>query len=214
MLRCRLLGCCRSWAAQLPSGRSFDTVNIDFLVTGLAIGWALLTVVWLDRRHTGWAGAAVVLGSLAMLMKPIDAEFWLTQALLYRSAAGSAGWIPWIKRRIVTVLGIAVVPTVLGLLWSMHADAIKSASLATGVFTSKVVLPFELGTLQQRFSVTDWSLLGNRLASTGLPSVLLIALVVLVCIRAVRTRSMVWLGVVLAAVLPVVVFFNGYVKNR
>ena len=187
--------------------------NIDYLATALGIGWAWLGILWLDRRRAWLAIPAVAVGSLALLVKPLDAIFWLTPVLLYRSASGPRGWVNRLRGRLVAVGALAVIPLALTLIWTLHTDSIKAASPATAWLTNGSLTGFYLGTVGQRLSASEWSVIAGRLQATGFPGWLLALLFVAVCVRAVRARQSAWIGIALTSLLPILAFFNGYVAN-
>ena len=193
---------------------------IEFLATAGAVGFALGAVIWLDRRsRLAWVGA-VVAGSVALLVKPTTGAFWalpiLGAAVDRTHVEAVGGWFDrvwtWIRKILRPgVLVLLFIPFVLGSLWTRHADHIKDASITTDWLTSDALREWNMGTLDQRLVAMNWVTIADRVDQLIVGRFLWVGLIV-VALIAVRHRAF-WLGIVGAALLPPVIFFNLYVVH-
>jgi hypothetical protein len=190
------------------------TSMIEYLATALALAYVWAGAVWIDRRQGRFAAIAVAAGSLAMLVKPTSAVFWMAPLLLYSgSRPRAAGLRLWLRDRLGAALVLCLVPLAAAAVWTGHADAIKAANPATRWLTSASLVNWNFGPLAERFNLTDWKAVLQPITTviSGLPLWALAAVGVIAVAR--RRRRAVWLGFVLAAVLPVLTFFNLYLQD-
>jgi hypothetical protein len=184
---------------------------IEYLATAGAVGYAWALIAWRENRRPAVGGLALLAGLVGMLVKPTTAVFWLLPALGYRpSRPGPAQQ----RRGSLLVLALLIlVPLAAAIVWTRHADAIKGASPLTAWLTSDALREWNFGSLAQRFDPGVWGTVAARielhiLGVTG-AAFLLVAVVAL-------TRSSqraFWLGVWLAAALPLLVFTNLYLQH-
>lgn len=186
---------------------------IEYLATALALAYVLSALRWLEGRSStaSWAAAAAF-GALAMMVKVTTGVLFLVPILVL-------GAIELRKRHVAgtlrpaAVLGLGLVialPVGAGLLWTRHADAIKSASEFTVWLASGNLMDWNFGTLAQRLDVGSWVALAGRSNIAAFGGLLAIWTPLTL---AGGFRSPVW-GIALASVLAVwagpLVFTNLY----
>jgi len=186
------------------------TSMIEYLATAGAVGFAFALVLWRERGRSVFLALALVAGLVGMLVKPTTAVFWILPALLYRPEARGVE-----VRRLRTWLwtGVAVgVPLLAAALWTRHADAIKAASPVTEQLTEENLRRWNYGRWGDRLDTYDWEVI-LRIAGPTLVSLygLLLVPAAIALWRSPQWRF--WLGIVSAAVLPVLVFMNLYVAH-
>ena len=187
------------------------TSMIEYMATAFAVGYAWAGMIWIDGRRKRYAVLAVVLGTLAMLVKLTSAVFWMVPLILYWGARSPRqDWHLWLRERLRVGLVLFPVPLIFGAVWTLHADSIKAGSAATRWLTSGALVNFNFGPISERLNLDDWGAIIHPLDSfvTGLP----LWQLALICVVAIwRQRRAVWVGILLAGILPVVTFFNLYV---
>lgn len=131
---------------------------------------ALMFSVWflfayiraLERRSVVWCLAAVLLGTLAGLVKIttfvllILAAFVWTLWLLWRTRPGQTEgrWSDWLRRSALG-LAAALIPIVISGWWVQYADAIKAQNPAGEFLTSANLRNYNFG-VGRRFSAQLW----------------------------------------------------------
>lgn len=181
---------------------------IEFLATAATLAWFITTHVALRRSGAArWAlfGAAVVLGSLAMLTKITTAAWWVVPI----AASGLSVWLGTRSRRRAPwgLVPVLVVPLLVAQAWTRHADAVKASSPPTQWLTSDALTAWNFGTLAQRADPGTWLTIVDRgLVMTG--AVGAIALLALVVAKP-RPNPILW--AILATVpLTILSFWNLY----
>ena len=186
---------------------------IEYMATALSVGYVWAGMIWIDKRQKRFAALAIVLGTLAMLVKVTSAIFWMVPLLLYWSRGPRPPLRVWIREQLNISLVLFLIPVIACILWTHHADDIKASNPATRWLTSEALVVWNFGTIAQRVSVHAWYDIIHPFDTlvTGLP---LWAFVILCGIALLREKRAVWIGILLAGVLPVVVFFNLYVAQQ
>jgi hypothetical protein len=183
---------------------------IEFMAVAASLGFALAGLTWRQRGGWRWWTLALVLASVAMTVKVTSAVFWVVPFALLgfgsdRDTSAERG--SWRDPRAWVLV---TAPIGLGLVWTLHADAIKAASEATAWLTSEALFGWNFGSLEQRLDPGAW--LRALQPSTELTAMdLLPFAAVLTAWHAVRHRQWrfwAWVGV--AYLAPLVVFFNLY----
>ena len=64
---------------------------------------------------------------------------------------------------IIKILGLCIIPAIIGLLWVKYSDSIKSQSIYTQGLTSKVLNAWNYGTISQKISLDVWSVIFARI---------------------------------------------------
>jgi hypothetical protein len=186
---------------------------IEYMATALSVAYVWAGMIWIDKRQKRFAVLAIVLGSLAMTVKVTSAVFWMVPLLLYWSRGPRPPLRVWLRERLNISLVLLAIPLIACVLWTQHADDIKASNPATSWLTSEALVNWNFGTIAERMSVHAWNAIIHPFDTvvTGLP---LWAFVILCGIAALRERRAVWIGLILAGVLPVIVFFNLYVNQE
>jgi len=186
---------------------------IEYMATALSVGYVWAGMIWIDKRQKRFAGLAIVLGSLAMAVKVTSAVFWMVPLFLYWARGPRPPLRVWLRDRLKVSSVLFVIPLVVCVLWTHHADDIKASNPATTWLTSEALFIWNFGTIAQRFSAHAWYDVIHPFDTlvTGLP---LWAFAILCGIAWVREKRAVWIGIILAGALPVLVFFNLYVVQE
>ncbi len=175
------------------------TSSIEYVVTAGSVGFVLAAMELRTSWRTSWWWIALLAASVAMLVKPTTALFYLAPAVLV---------LP-LRRRFVASAVLLVLPLALGIAWTVHADAIKAATPSTAFLTSSALTTWNFGTMAQRLNAAAWSVVLQRWVFLAGGLVLLPLLL--------RRPGRHWNPLVpwmlAAAVLPILVFFNLYVVH-
>jgi Dolichyl-phosphate-mannose-protein mannosyltransferase len=186
---------------------------IEYMATAFSVAYVWVGMIWIDKRQKRFAALAIVLGALAMVVKVTSAIFWMVPLLLYWSRGPRPPLRVWLRERLNISLVLFLIPLIACVLWTHHADDIKASSPATSWLTSEALVVWNFGTIAERMSVHAWYDIIHPFDTlvTGLP---LWAFAILCGIAWLREKRAVWVGILLAGVLPVVVFFNLYVAQQ
>ncbi len=182
---------------------------IEYMATAFSVGYVWAGMLWIDTRQRRFAALAIVLGTLAMTVKVTSAVFWMVPLLLYWGSVSRPPWRVLLRDRLQMAAVLLAVPLLGCVLWTRHADSVKAASPATSWLTSVALIGFNFGSIGQRLDLRQWSKIIHPLDTlvTGMPFWILAA----VCMIAIlRERRAVWVGIILAGVLPVLAFVNLY----
>ena len=120
------------------------TSLIEYLATAAALTFTLCAVRWVDHRRPLDFGGAMLGGVVAMLVKITTGAFYLLPLLAYRR-----GGRPMLLRE-WSVPALIVVPSIVGMLWTRHIDALKAETPATVFQTSARLVDFVYGTPDMR----------------------------------------------------------------
>jgi len=120
------------------------TSLIEYLATAAALTFILGAVRWLDDARPLDFGVAMVGGVASMLVKITTGAFYLLPLLAYRRRGRSVLLREW------SVPALIVLPSIVGLLWTRHIDAVKAGAPATAFQTSAQIVNFSFGTLDMR----------------------------------------------------------------
>ena len=186
---------------------------IEYMATAFSVAYVWVGMIWIDKRQKRFAALAIVLGSLAMVVKVTSAIFWMVPLLLYWSRGPRPPLRVWLRERLNISLVLFLIPLIACVLWTHHADDIKASNPATSWLTSEALVVWNFGTIAQRVSVHAWYDIIHPFDTlvTGLP---LWAFAILCGIAWLREKRAVWIGILLAGTLPVLVFFNLYVVQQ
>ena len=187
------------------------TSMIEYLATALSLGFVFAAIRWrVTSRVAPWA-IALVLGGIAMLVKPTTAGFWLLAFPLLGFAPDPG---PSTFRREATrpmAWTLIAIPILVTLAWTVHADAIKAAAPATRDLTSTALFTWNFGTLDQRLDPAAWLSASKGVVLLG-GAALPLALVVVTGVRRTKTAAR-WAWITAATLVPPLVFFNLYVQH-
>ncbi len=185
---------------------------VEFLATSGAVGFVWAGIEWRERRHWVFVLLAVVAGSVAMAVKITTGVFWILPLVLYTAAKESRGFRAWCRARLDPGLVVAVVlPLLVGLAWTRHADAIKASDAATNWLTSSNLQDWNFGTLAQRTVSENWTTILDRIEQLLVGRSLFLVVLALALWWGRRQRF--WLGIALVVVLAPVVLFNLYLVH-
>jgi 4-amino-4-deoxy-L-arabinose transferase-like glycosyltransferase len=188
---------------------------VEYGATAGAVGFLWAGIVWRDTRRWSLFAVALAAGTIGMLIKPTTPVFWSLPLALWRSPDETAGLVRWIRTRLdpgLIVLGIA--PTTVAFAWTKWADAIKTASEAAAFMASSATSNFYYASLADRLDAAIWSRNWLWLTSydIGLWVMPFFAVGLFAALRSHRRAF--WAGVLLAAALPVAVFFGGFYRHE
>ncbi len=146
---------------------------IDYLALALALAYFYFILLWLDTRSSIWkALLATICGSLAILVKPTTLPvvaipiivFVLKDILaIYRKDLKPPFDLRNLLNKVWTqrfywlaLIMMAVIPMVVGGIWTRHADLIKESSIFTQWHTSKAMVSWYFGTWALRADQNIW----------------------------------------------------------
>ena len=89
---------------------------IEYMATAFSVGYVWAGMIWIDNRQRRFAVLAIVLGSLAMLVKVTSAVFWMVPLLLYWGARSRPPWRPWLGERLRTSAVLFAIPLIAAVL--------------------------------------------------------------------------------------------------
>jgi hypothetical protein len=180
---------------------------MEYLVTACVLAFLWAGIAWRDTGKLPLAIIAVTAASLGMAVKGTTTWGYLIPFVFYRSRNELPGIGDWLRTRMSPrVWALVAMPLVVGVVWTRHADAIKEASPATRWLTTSNLTDWNFGTLQQRLEGVNWVLVGDRIESLLVGRYFWAGLIIVAVIFAQRRAF--WIGMALAVVLPVTVFFN------
>lgn len=192
---------------------------IEYLATAGGVGFAAFGIMWWDRRTVRLGMLAAACAVLSILVKLTTGVFWILPVIgwaLQHPKCEQHGTHIAIKSRLRAVcnggLAAIILPGLLaGLVWTRHADHIKGATESTRWLTSSALMSWNLGTLDQRLSFENWTVVFSRLYNLIVGGYVGIALMVaaLVLIK----KPGFWWAVACGTVLPIMVFFSLYVAH-
>jgi 4-amino-4-deoxy-L-arabinose transferase-like glycosyltransferase len=146
---------------------------IDYLALALALAYLYFILQWLDNRSPLWnALFATICGSLGILVKPTTIPVVLMPIIVFvfrdiltiygKELKRPLDWRHlldkiWNQRLYWFVLiMMAVVPVLVGSVWTRHTDLIKQNSLFTQWLTSKALVNWNFGTWTLRSDPNIW----------------------------------------------------------
>jgi hypothetical protein len=192
------------------------TSMIEYLALGAGLAFCWAGLRWRERRDARWFALALAFGVVAALVKPptyVGCAIPLALATASGDRAGIAGWL---RARIDPLfVALGLLPLGGAFAWLAYGDAIKVAEPAMAFLRSNgpgwQLYYYE--TLADRASATEIDLVFSRL--TGLVfGTFMLAFAVIGVVAAVRVpRASFWIGVVLAIVLPIEVFWGAYRRH-
>lgn len=183
---------------------------IEYLALAASLGFALAGLHWRNQRSRRWFAIALLLGSIAALVKITTALFWVAPFALLGLARDDGAQT---GRSRIAAWALSLGPILVGAMWTRYADAIKAASSATAWLTSNALWAWNLGDLPQRLNPSAWErTLGSVLVLAG---GIALPLLVIPIIRFAMTRKQVrlvtWMALTLGG--PVLLFFNLYYQH-
>jgi 4-amino-4-deoxy-L-arabinose transferase-like glycosyltransferase len=190
------------------------TSLVEFGAIAGAIGYLWAGIAWRERPRWWTWSLALLAGSLGMLVKPTTPLFWVLPLVLWSVRGESTVLRSWLRSRLTPGLAVlCIAPTAIATAWMAWADAIKGAQEAAAWTTSTASRPFYYSSLTERLDPSiwfrNWEWLSLYVIGLGVLPVFLIG------VRSLRQsgRALFWWGILLATVLPVLVFFGGYWRH-
>jgi len=189
------------------------TAMIEYLATAGALAWVLGAIRWRESKDRRWAIASVVGGTVAATVKITTAFAWAPLLLLFTpSRERSPDWRAWVRARLEPVfVAIALLPGLIGIAWTVHADAVKRASEATAWLTSSALRRWNFGTLDQRLDGDAARIVLDRIDELLVGRGWLVVVVLAVIV--VKRHRSAWIGMLLVPVVGIGTFYNLYVVH-
>jgi hypothetical protein len=131
---------------------------VEYLATAAGVGYVMFALRWYEGQGRWWYVAAMGAGVAAILVKITTGILYVLPVMAVPLAFGLLRRGPWrpLAPYVVAMALLVAVPLGLGLLWTRHTDAIKSASAFTASLTSEGLSTWNFGTLAQKLSLPDW----------------------------------------------------------
>lgn len=220
-----LLFCFSPFAMVWSKSSTIETAVMAFSIIGM---WA--TLKWAQDKHLAkWKrlslfAIASVSITAGMLVKATTEFAWLpfvVLIILLESAFPKGSLISALKKPLSMIRPLlrtgpafallVVLPTAIASAWTRYGDNIKAGDPQTAWLTTEGLKDFRFGTWHQRTILNDWHIIADRLSlfAEMLPWVATMAILAFFAIRS-RHRTAT-AGIVLAALLPPLVFFNPHV---
>ena len=158
----------------LPFNIYFSTEPlIDYLALACTLAYLYFILLWLDSHSSFWnALLATIFGSLGMLVKPTTMPVVVVPiigfvlkdilAIYGKDLKPSFNWPDllnkgWTQRFYwLTLIMMAVIPLLVGGIWTRHTDLIKNSSVFTEWHTSKAMVNWYFGTWALRMDQNVW----------------------------------------------------------
>jgi hypothetical protein len=145
---------------------------IDYLALALALAYLYFVFLWL-RTQSSWTGLlAAIFGSLGILVKPTTTTIIVIPIIVFvvmdilavygQDFKRSFDWRHilnrvWTQRFYwFTLIMMAVVPVLIGSIWTRHTDLIKDQSIFTQWLTSEALVNWNFGTWALRTDQNIW----------------------------------------------------------
>lgn len=146
---------------------------IDYLALALALAYLYFILLCLDTRASFWnALLATICGSLGVLVKPTTMPVVVIPILVFvlkdiLAIYGEDLRPPFDFKRLIykvwkrrsswlTLIMMAVLPVLIGVIWTRHTDFIKGSSVFTQWHTSKAMVNWYFGTWALRMDQNVW----------------------------------------------------------
>lgn len=201
----------------LPLNLLFGKASlVEYLATAGALGWVIAGLAWRER-HDSWLYAlSFAAGAVGMLAKPTTPTFWWLALVLFTFASEPRSLRAWIRARLHPgLVALVVGPVAIAYAWTAYADALKTATEASAFLasTSQFSRHFYYSDLAERLDPAIWRKIGDWLSQLVI-GVAFVPLVPIGLWAIARSRArLLWIGLLGAAILPVLVFFGGYFRH-
>ena len=176
------------------------TSLIEYLAIAGGLGFLYFAMRWMEHGSPlNWV-AAVVAGTVGILVKITTGGFLLLPALLWRSPDGKWGF------QRVSVLMMVGLTLVVGAAWSAYAEGVREETPASFFLSMENQLAWFFGSLGQRFDLASWRVpLVAMLQLTGF-GIALWAPLAIARARDSRQRTFVLALLGLVAAMPLILF--------
>jgi hypothetical protein len=187
---------------------------VEYGATAGAIGYLWAGIAWRDSRRPLLFGIAIAAGILGMLVKPTTPIFWCLPLILWRDPREAHGLASWIRTRLdARLVALCVVPVAVAQGWTLWADAIKAVQEAAAYTTSAASRTFYYASIGERLDLSIWKRtwlwISGYVIGVGMLPVFALG-----TWAASRSRHAAFYGgLLLAAVMPVAVFYGGYYRH-
>ncbi len=186
------------------------TATMESMATAATLGFAVSALKWRADQSRSWWILAIVLGSIATLVKLPTAIFWILPFAVLgfgRDAEARGAW------RSIPAWALVCIPIAIGVAWTRYADSVKAASAATSSLTTAAISPFTLGSVSDRLDIGAW--ITALAPSVVLTTMFLLPVMAVIAYRVAwgngHVRFVTWLVVAYAA--PIVVLLNLYERH-
>lgn len=182
---------------------------IEYLALAATLAFALAGLRWRERPTAAWYGAALVLGSVAALVKITTAAFWIAPFALLGFGRDD---VAQTRRSRAAAWGLSILPLLAGVAWTRYTDAIKAGSAATADLSSGEMVLWNFGDLAERVDASSWARVVVVIVLAG---GVILPFVVVPLIRFARRerQGRFWTWIAVTLIGPVLVFFNLYVNH-
>jgi 4-amino-4-deoxy-L-arabinose transferase-like glycosyltransferase len=211
---------------------------IDYLALALAFAYLFFILQWLRTRPSVWnAFMATIFGSLGVLVKPTTTPVVIVPILIFviiditqiykinftrpvnRKSLLNHIWDE--RGYWLTLVLMAVIPVLIGDLWTRHSDKIKSSSIFTQWLTSKALQNWNFGTWGLRANWDIWINYGSAAERFFLPFGLIVfALLGILTATGIiktpeeKTETKIFIITIFASVLLVLIIFLNLYRHQ
>lgn len=184
---------------------------IEYLVTAAMVGYVWTGLLYRERRSWALFWVALAAGCVAMLVKPsagVFATIPLGLAVVAGDAPGLSGWLR--ARLDPRFVALFAWPLALAVGWTLAADGYLLGKETAAFLAPSNLRGYYLDSLAARLDLDTWRNIFRTIASS-LIGPLFVPLLVFgaVAVARVRYRAF-WIGMALAALLPIAVIFGGF----
>ena len=187
---------------------------IEYLATAGVVGYLWAGIRYRERRSWRAFAIALLAGCIGILVKPTTGVFCVLPLVLYRTAEERGGIRAWIRERLdLRLIALGLIPAVLALAWTVMADEYFRNKLAAGFLAPSNLRDYYIDITVGRGQLDLWGLIASRFAFwvVGVPFIPVLVLGLVIAWRS-PARGF-WIGLALAAALPVLVFYGGYRRH-
>lgn len=192
------------------------TSMIEYLATAGAVAYCWAGLHWREERRWRWYAVALLAGTLGALVKPTTVVFWALPLFLHRAVPEGRGAFAWLRERLdPRAVLLAAGPFLAAVAWLAYGDSIKTQSPAASFLASSGPLwrEYYYADLGLRLTPRYWQpILRSGMVLVGVGLLPLLPLAAPAIARARQWRWF-WVGMVLAAIAPVLVFYGAYIRH-
>jgi 4-amino-4-deoxy-L-arabinose transferase-like glycosyltransferase len=132
---------------------------IEYMATAGGLAFVLGSLRWHETGKWGWYVAALIAGTIGLLVKSTTGAIYLVPVLVLGLSVLRRGQPP-VARRSGYVLAMALllgIPLLLGGIWTVYADGVRASNPNSAWFSSSGGLAgYYLGTLRQKLDPSTW----------------------------------------------------------
>ncbi len=187
---------------------------IEYLVTAAMVAYVWAGLLYRERRSWALFGVALAAGCVAMLVKPSAGAFAAIPLGLAVVAGDGPGLRGWLRARIdPRFAALFAWPLALAAGWTLAADGYFLGKETAAFLAPSNLRGYYLDSLVARLDLNTWRDIFRTIASS-LIGPLFVPLLIFGAVAAARVgHRAFWLGMALAALLPIAVFFGGYRRH-